>query len=143
MQIKPVSRIVPAERHELTILQPSLLEQHFAWKASGRWKGHFNVAAWVRFPEGLVDSVHLMLTYRDEERRKSYQLDRCLPNRQTLILLNGGANIDVVGKVSEMSLYLNGLPEDAVWMVDECRMEPKQSASQEQIAKNKVAARNR
>lgn len=143
MHIKPVSRIAPSERHELTILHPSLLDQHPAKKATGRWKGNFDVAAWVRFPEGLVDSVHLMLTYRDEERRKSYQLDRCLPNRQTLILLNGGANIDVVGKVSEMSLYLNGLPEDAVWMLDECRMEPKQSVSQQRQAKRKIVAKSR
>jgi len=143
MNIKPVSRIAPTERHELTILEPSLLKQHPASKATGRWKGHFDVAAWVRFPEGLVDSVHLMLTYRDEERRKSYQLDRCLPNRQTLILLNGGVHIDVVGKVSEMSLYLNGLPEDAVWMLDECRMEPRQSMSQQQEVKRKAFVKNR
>lgn len=128
MQIKPVSRLSSTDRHEMTVLSPSLLAEHARFKPKGRWRGGFTVAAWIRFPEGLNERVQLMLTYRDSERRKTYLIDRCLPNGQSLILLNGAVDLNVYGEVTEMSLYLKGLHQDAVWMLDECHMTPKQRA---------------
>lgn len=129
MQIKPVSRLSPAERHELTLLDSSILKSHVAYKTKGTWLGRFSIAAWVRFPEGLVEPVQLMIAYRDDLRRKTYMVDRCLPNRQTLILLNGTVQLNVAGEVSEMVLMLKGLSDDAVWILDECHVEPLQRAA--------------
>jgi hypothetical protein len=120
-----VARIMGACRHEVRMLDPDLLKAHNAWRARGPWRGSFNIAAWLRFPEGLTEVVQLMLCFRDQERRKSYVIDRCLPNRQTLILLNGIVDLEIRGEVTDMSLYLTGPAEDAVWMLDEYRMEPR------------------
>ncbi|MGH1470568.1 MAG: hypothetical protein ACRBCS_05205 [Cellvibrionaceae bacterium] len=126
MQIKPITRIAPTDNHELTMIDPAILSTHANFKPNKRWKGRFDVAAWIRFPEGLVDPAQLIVTYRDEERRKSYLVDRCLSNRQTLILLNGTVTLEVDAEVTEMSLCLKGLPENAVWILDECHVVPKQ-----------------
>ncbi len=126
MQIKPVTRIAPTENHELTMINSAVLSTHANYKSDKRWKGDFDVAAWVRFPEGLAESAQLVVTYRDQERKKSYLVDRCLSNRQTLILLNGTVTLDVDGAVDEISLCLKGLPDNAVWILDECHIVPKQ-----------------
>lgn len=72
--------------------------------------------------------VQLMLKYKDrnsdQESHRSYLVDRCLPNRQTLILLNGIVDLEVEGEVSDVSLCLTGLADDAVWMLDEWNIEP-------------------
>lgn len=124
-----LARIMGACRHEVRLLDPAQLKNHRAWRAKTLWRGSFNIAAWLRFPEGLVDMVQLMLCYRDQERRKSYVIDRCLPNRQTLILLNGIVNLEVVGEVTDMSLYLTGPAEDAAWILDEFHIEPRLAAA--------------
>ena len=142
MQIKPVSRLSPSDRHELTLLNPKILANHARFSAKGKWHGRFHVAAWVRFPEGLMENVELMLSYRDGERRKSYWVDRCLANRQTLILLNGSVDLDIKGEVEEMSLYLKGPSENAVWILDECHLKPSMEA-QASIPKQKSSTRVR
>lgn len=93
------------------------------------------MAAWFRFPEGLTEMVQLMLVYSDQDRQRSYLVDRCLPNRQTLILLNGVVDLEVVGEARDMSLRLTGLNDDAVWMLDEWNIEPTNIAA---LAKGKV-----
>ncbi|MCW8195867.1 hypothetical protein F6455_13815 [Proteobacteria bacterium 005FR1] len=118
------------------MLNPELLKAHSAWRAKGAWRGSFSIAAWLRFPEGLTEVVQLMLCFRDQERRKSYVIDRCLPNRQTLILLNGIVDLDITGEVADMSLFLTGPAEDAAWILDEHNIEPRQIAVlEEPIAK--------
>ena len=126
MQIKPVTRIASMENHELTMIDSAVLSTHANYKSDKRWKGAFDVAAWVRFPEGLTDPAQLVVTYRDQERKKSYLVDRCLSSRQTLILLNGTVTLDVDREVEEISLCLKGLPDNAVWILDECHIVPKQ-----------------
>lgn len=123
-----VSRIADSDRHEVCILDPALLQEHRAWQRNRPWSGDFSIAAWLRFPEGLTEMAQLMLSVRDQERRKSYLIDRCLPNRQTLILLNGIVGLNLTGEVTDMSLYLTGPREDSVWMLDECHVEPRQAA---------------
>jgi hypothetical protein len=123
-----IARIMGACRHEVRLLDPALLRSHHGWRARTPWHGSFSIAAWLRFPEGLVEVVQLMLCLRDQERRKSYVIDRCLPNRQTLILLNGIVDLEIIGEVTDMSLYLTGPAEDAVWMLDEFHIEPRQAA---------------
>src|SRR5690606_7994729 len=121
--------------HEARILDPEFLRQHPAWRSKQSWKGSFAVAAWFRFPEGLTEMVQLMLVYSDQDRQRSYLVDRCLPNRQTLILLNGVVDLEVVGEARDMSLRLTGLNDDAVWMLDEWNIEPTNIAA---LAKGKV-----
>jgi hypothetical protein len=125
--------LLAADRHEVSLPNPALLQRHRAWRANERWRGSFNVAAWLRFPEGLVEMVQLMLGFRDKEcgpmQCKTYLIDRCLPNQQTLILLNGIVDLDVTGEASDLILYLTGLSEDAVWILDECHIEPRQSVA--------------
>lgn len=87
------------------------------------------MAAWFRFPEGLAEMVQLLLVYKDQEGERSYLVDRCLPNRQTLILLNGVVDLEVTGEVSDVSLRLTGLTDDAVWMLDEWNIEPSYGAA--------------
>lgn len=125
-----MTRIAATERHEVRMLSPALLRSHRAWRARDPWAGGFSIAAWLRFPEGLTEMVQLMLGVRDRERRKSYLVDRCLPNQQTLILLNGIVDLRVTGEVSDMSLYLTGPSENAVWMLDECHIEARQPVVQ-------------
>lgn len=71
----------------------------------------------------------LTVKERNQERRKSYLIDRCLPNRQTLILLNGVVELNLKGEVLDMSLYLTGPSENAAWILDECHIEAKQTAA--------------
>lgn len=127
-----ISQIATAPRHEITSLAPSLLQTHHAWRATGHWAGSFSIAAWLRFPEGLTEVVRLMLSVTDQERdrrrRKSYFIDRCLPNRQTLILLNGVVGLKLRGEVSDMSLYLTGPSDGALWILDEYHIEANQPA---------------
>lgn len=127
--------------HEARILDPEFLRQHPAWKPKQSWKGRFAVAAWFRFPEGLTEMVQLMLVYEDQDGQRSYVVDRCLPNRQTLILLNGVVDLEVTGEVSNMSLRLTGLTDDAVWMLDEWNIEPSDTAALQQ-ARVRVSAAN-
>lgn len=124
-----ISRIRRVVRHEVRVLSPSLLWQHPNWRAHGRWSGGFSLAAWLRFPEGLGEMVQLMLDVRDQERRESYLIDRCLPNRQTLILLNGVVDLTLKGAVLDMFLYLTGPSENAAWILDEYHIEAKQTAA--------------
>lgn len=119
-----------ATAHEARILDPDFLRQHPAWRSKQAWKGSFAVAAWFRFPEGLTEMVQLLLVYRDQDRQRSYLVDRCLPSRQTLILLNGVVDLEVVGEAKDMSLRLTGLDDDAVWMLDEWNIEPTNIAAQ-------------
>lgn len=126
--------------HEARILDPEFLRQHPAWLAKQPWKGRFAVAAWFRFPEGLTEMVQLMLVYSDQKGRRSYMVDRCLPNRQTLILLNGVVDVEVSGEVSDMSLRLTGLTDDAVWMLDEWNIEPSVTAALQQTTVRTSAA---
>lgn len=125
---KPVSRIITEDQHQIRIPDPSFLQNHRHWREQEAWSGAFNIAAWLRFPDGLCDMVQLMLGYRDRERRKTYPIDRCLPNRQTLILLNGVVQLEISGQVTDMSLFLTGLPENAVWILDQYHIEPRQTA---------------
>jgi len=122
--IKPVSRIASEYRDVMVELDTDLLNQHPLRRSRGRWRGRFIIAAWVRFPEGLKQRVNMLLVYRDSEHRKSFKIDVCRANRQSLILLNGTSELDVVGEVSEMALVLEGLAEDSVWILDEFRFEP-------------------
>ncbi|MGQ9426797.1 hypothetical protein ACXYTJ_13010 [Gilvimarinus sp. F26214L] len=119
-----ISSVPTSEHHEVSVLDPSILRRHRSWHSRKHWSGRFSISVWLRFPEGLTEMVQLMLGFRDQERRKSYLVDRCLPNRQTLILLNGILDLDVAGEVSELTLYLRGLSENAAWMLDECQIEP-------------------
>lgn len=127
-----IARIIGACRHEVQLLDPGILRTHPAWRARGNWRGSYSIAAWLRFPEGLTEVVQLMLCFRDQERRKSYVIDRCLPNRQTLILLNGIVDLEITGEVTDMTLFLTGPAEDAAWILDEYNIEARQTAVLEQ-----------
>lgn len=145
-----ISQIATAPRHEVTSLAPTLLQRHRAWRATGHWAGSFSIAAWLRFPEGFTEVVRLMLSVTDQEchqerddreRRKSYFIDRCLPNRQTLILLNGVVDLKLRGEVSDMSLYLRGPSDDALWMLDEYHIEANQSAMSKRSMSNPAVSK--
>lgn len=122
--LKPVSRIASEYRHIMAELKSDVLLNHPARKPKGRWRGRFTIACWVRFPEGLNQQVRLALIYRDGERRKGFKIDTCRANRQTLILLNGNVELDIVGDTTDVALVLEGLSEDSVWILDEFRVEP-------------------
>lgn len=119
-----MSRITSEYHHIMVELDPQILHKHPARKTKGRWQGRYTIAAWVRFPEGLNQRVGLVLVYRDGDRRKSYRIDACRANRQTLILLNGKVDLEFVDEVSDLALVLEGLAENSVWILDECRVEP-------------------
>lgn len=129
MEKSIVSRLGADERQDLCQLDPDLLKKHQHWRPIGRWSGQFTIAVWLRFPEGLVEGVQLWLSYRDGERRKSVLIDKCHANRQTLTLLNGTTDLEIDGKVVDMSLCLKGLSPNAAWIVDEYRLEPCQAAN--------------
>ena len=129
MEKPSISQLGADERHDLCQLDPALLKKHRHWNAAGKWSGQFTVAVWLRFPESLMENVQLWLNYRDGERRKSLLIDKCYANRQTLSLLNGKVNLEVSGKVVEMSLFLQGLSPTAAWILDEYRFEPHLAAA--------------
>ncbi len=126
---KPVSRLASEDRHVMVELEPQILKKHSGYKTKGRWKARFTIASWVRFPEGLAQTVRLVLLYRDNERRKSYKIDACRANRQTLILLNGTVELDIVPEVTSMALVLEGLAEDSVWILDEFNFKPSRQSA--------------
>src|SRR5690606_32982737 len=99
---EPISLLDNLPRQEIIRLDPGLLHAHAGfpkgYRSKGTWRGSFNVAAWLRFPDGLSHMVRLMLSLRDQERRRTFVVDRCLPNRQTLILMNGIVDLTVTGE---------------------------------------------
>lgn len=120
-------KIAVEEEHFVASLDSELFKRHPAQRIKGRWRGRFNLAAWVRFPEGLSQDISLMLIYRDSERRKTCKVDACRANKQTLILLNSKIDLHVAGEIVEAALVLEGLNEHAVWILDEYRLEPTNS----------------
>jgi len=125
----PNSRISTDLRHIMVEIDPYRVRRHSASKSKGRWRGRFTIAAWVRFPEGLYQQVGLVLVYRDSERRKSFRIDTCRANRQSLILLNGSLDLDFDGEITDMALVLEGLSENAMWILDEYNIEPAGAAA--------------
>ena len=118
------SRLATDAQHFMVELEPELLKAQPAPRSKGRWQRRFTLAAWVRFPEGLNQRVALVLVFNDAEGRKTQVVDMCRANRQTLILLNGKIDLQITGEVEDMALVLEGLQDDAVWILDEYRIEP-------------------
>lgn len=134
---QPISLLGNLPRQEIIRLDPALLRSHAAFRARGfrsreTWSGSFSIAAWLRFPDGLSHMVQLMLCFRDQERRRTFIIDRCFPNRQTLILMNGIVDLTVTGEVKDLSLCLAGPDDDVAWMLDEYNLEANRAAPLEQ-----------
>ena len=90
---------------EHLILQPVV--------ASNRttWSGRYNVALWLRLHQLHAGNVNLVLKYMDHEGvTRRVMIDQSSMEFTNQILLSGEVNVPAVGRVIDMSVYLE-MPE--------------------------------
>lgn len=121
----PTSRGVAASRdRNLVDIPVSLVSSHAHWQPAGFWSGVFDVAVWVRLPQGSQHPLQLALRYTDQRGEKTVLVDMCKPGSYKSALLNGSIALDITGRVKEMGLYLLGMPKGEVMSVDEWHFNP-------------------
>ncbi len=89
---------------------------HFSTRT---WERTFNIAGWVRFYTPRPNHVALMLHYMDDEGMKAVQVDHCVTELETTVLLSSHITIAGKGKVKEMSLYLKVDDNSSPYVIDE------------------------
>jgi len=105
---------------------------HFTLRA---WERTFNIACWVRFHTPRPNHVALMLHYKDDEGMKAAQVDHCVTELETTVLLSAHIAIAGKGKVKEMSLYLKVDDNSSPYVIDELYM---QSAEKNAVLQPKI-----
>jgi len=102
----------------------SLVSGHANWQATGFWTGVFEVAVWIRLPQGSTHPLQLALRYTDQSGEKTVLVDMCQPGSYKSALLNGSIALDITGRVKTMGLYLLGMPKGETMSVDEWHFNP-------------------
>lgn len=119
------SHSIPASRdRNLVDIPVSLVSSHANWQPAGFWSGVFDVAVWVRLPQGCQHPLQLALRYTDQRGEKTVLVDMCKPGSYKSALLNGSIALEITGRVKEMGLYLLGMPKSQAMSVDEWHFNP-------------------
>lgn len=105
-------------------ISASMLSSHASWKPAGQWTGVYDLAVWLRLPQGSSRPLQLALRYTDQRGENTVLVDICKPGSFKSALLNGSVEIDVSGRVKEMALYLLSLPSDLPVGLDEWHFLP-------------------
>ena len=99
------------------------------------WERTFNIASWVRFRTPRPNHVALMLHYVDDEGTKAAQVDHCVTELETTVLLAAHITIAGKGKVKEMSVYLKVEDNSSPYVIDELYV---QSCERDAVAQPKI-----
>jgi hypothetical protein len=102
----------------------SRLSSHARWQPAGKWSGVFELAVWLRLPQGTEHPLQLALRYTDQKGEKTILVDICKPGSYKSALLNGSVTIEAQGQVHDMGLFLLGLPNDVPLGLDEWHFVP-------------------
>lgn len=102
----------------------SRLSSHAQWQPAGKWSGVFELAVWLRLPQGTEHPLQLALRYTDQKGEKTILVDICKPGSYKSALLNGSVTIEAQGQVHEMGLFLLGLPNDVPLGLEEWHFVP-------------------
>ncbi|WP_020209929.1 hypothetical protein [Gilvimarinus chinensis] len=102
----------------------SVLSNHGNWKPSGPWSGVYDLAVWLRLPQGATRPLQLALRYTDQRGENTVLVDICKPGSFKSALLNGSVEVNVSGRVKDMALYLLSLPSDLPVGLDEWHFLP-------------------
>ncbi|MBU2886534.1 hypothetical protein KO507_12245 [Gilvimarinus agarilyticus] len=108
----------------ITDVPTSLVSAHASWKPAGSWQGRFDLAAWMRLPQGCPVPLHLALRYTDQRGEHTVMVDICKPGSYKSVLLNGSIEVVVSGRVKDMGLYLVNLPTDIPLGLEEWHFQP-------------------
>lgn len=102
----------------------SRLSTHARWQPAGNWSGIFDLAVWLRLPQGSAHPLQLALRYTDQKGEKTVLVDICKPGTYKSALLNGSVMIEAQGRVRDMGLFLLGLPGDIPMGLEEWHFLP-------------------
>lgn len=113
-----------ARDKRITDVPSSLLSSHASWKPAGAWQGRFDLATWLRLPQGCPVPLQLALRYTDQRGEHTVLVDICKPGSYKSVLLNGSIEVSVSGRVKDMGLYLINLPPDVPLALEEWHFQP-------------------
>lgn len=108
----------------VTEVPSSLVSAHASWKPAGTWQGRFDLAVWLRLPQGCPEPLQLALRYTDQRGERTVVVDTCKPGSFKSALLNGSVELTVNGRVKDMGLYLINLPSDVPVGLEEWHFQP-------------------
>ncbi len=112
------------KRKKMVNISTGHIQTHAHWQASGSWVGVFDVAVWIRMPNGCKHPLQLALRYSDEEGEKSLAVDVFMPSAFSCALLNGSVNLQVSGRIHDVGLYLVGAEGDLLANIEEWHLTP-------------------
>ncbi len=116
--------VVHSRDKQVTEIPASLLRSHAHFKPAGPWSGVFDLAVWLRLPQGSTTPLQLALRYTDQRGENTVLVDICKPGPYKSALLNGSVELQISGNVSHMGLYLLSLPGNTPVALDEWHFLP-------------------
>lgn len=86
----------------------------------GAWENNYNIACWLRPLAATAFDTRLFLQYRDQENRlKEVVVDRAHVSLGSSALLSGQITIRAVGKITEMSVWIETSDKAPNYAIDE------------------------
>ena len=119
-----VGKFVTKRDKRIADVPVSRLSTHASWQPAGSWSGIFELAVWLRLPQGTDHPLQLALRYSDQKGEKTVLVDICKPGGYKSALLNGSVTIEAQGRVRDMGLFLLGLPGDIPMGLEEWHFLP-------------------
>jgi hypothetical protein len=84
------------------------------------WSGHYNVALWLRLHQLCPGNAQLVLKYMDNEGiTRRVAVDTASLEFTNQVLLSGEVNVPAVGRVIDMSVYIEMPDNPPGYTVDE------------------------
>lgn len=85
-----------------------------------QWHSSYNVACWLRLQQPRPCRFSLTIKYMDQEGvTKSVTVDACNHELGASLLLSGLANIQAVGRITDMGVYIETSDNPPPYVVDE------------------------
>lgn len=112
------------ESRQVVNLSSGDISAHANWRPTGIWEGSFDIAVWLRMPQGCQHPLQLALRYTDQRGDVSIPVDIFKPSTFSCALLNGSIRLAVSGRIKNVGLYLVGSDEDLSANVEEWHITP-------------------
>lgn len=112
------------ESRQVVSLSSGDISAHANWKPTGVWEGFFDIAVWLRMPQGCHHPLQLALRYTDQKGEVSIPIDIFKPSTFSCALMNGRIRLAVSGRIKNVGLYLVGADEDLSANVEEWHITP-------------------
>ena len=124
MAVPPARPSIGKRDKRIADVPVSSLSTHASWQPAGNWSGVFELAVWLRLPQGSQHPLQLALRYTDQKGEKTVLVDLCKPGVYKSALLNGSVTIEARGRISEVGVFLLGLPTDVPVGLEEWHFSP-------------------